>query len=102
MKRIPPILVITLGALAFTGCARFSTRQQDYSFGTNGLPMRKIVTRASSYTLFESKSSLANWKATQTDRTQGASVGSLNQEAGGTNTAATISALVELMRTLKP
>lgn len=98
--RYLPLLAIV--AVAVTGCARFSTKQTDLSYGTNGLPLRQISTKASSYTLWESKSSLANWKASQTDKTQGASVGSLNQESGGTNTAATISALVQLMRTLKP
>jgi hypothetical protein len=40
---------------------------------------------ATATTLFESKSALANFKATQTDKTQSASVGSLEQQASVSN-----------------
>lgn len=87
----PTILQMLIGtALAgflFTGCASFSTRQTDVSY-ENGKPVRQITTSAQAQTLFEAKSSLANFKASQTDKTQGASVGSLNQESSGTATNA--------------
>lgn len=78
------------------GCARFSTKQIDLSYDNQGKPKRKITTRATSYALFASKSSLANFKASQTDKTQGASVGTLNQEAQGsvTNLAVIVEAVV--------
>lgn len=96
------ILIVFVAATMFSGCARFGTKQTDYSFSDDGKPLRKITTKAHSYTLFESKSSLATWQANQTDKTQGAKVGGLTQEAGGTNTAATLSALAELLKTIKP
>jgi hypothetical protein len=65
--------------------------------GTN--TTRTVTTRASAYTLFSAKSSLATWKASQTDKTQGASVGGLEMQ-GATNTAATIQALANLLQAL--
>lgn len=70
--------------LMFSGCAQFNTAQTDESY-EQGQLVRKVTTRASAYTLIESKSSLANFKATQTDKTQSASVGSLDQQSNATN-----------------
>lgn len=81
-------------ALLFTGCARFNTTQKDTSY-ENGKPVRKITTRATATTFFESKSQLTNWKARQTDKTQGATVGALNQEANATNAVAAIESVVK-------
>lgn len=84
-----------LTVASFAGCARFSTRQVDTTIGADGKPSREIVTRASAFTLWDSKSQLANWKASQTDKTQSASVGALNMEASSTtNIAAIVEAVV--------
>jgi hypothetical protein len=69
----------TLCIAALTGCASFTTTQEDWSY-EKGLPTRKVTTTAHAYTVLAGKSALANWKASQTDKTQGASVGSLSQE----------------------
>ena len=74
------ILTILLLALLLTGCARFKTTQTDVSY-EEGKPSRAITTEASAITFAASKSALAQWKATQSDKTQGASVGSLEQES---------------------
>lgn len=92
--------LLLVALLSLTGCSHFTTTQKDLNY-ENGIPLREITTRASAFTLFESKSSLANFKASQTDKTQGASVGSLQQDIGGTNTAATVRALVDLLNALK-
>lgn len=92
-------VLISLAAL-LTGCAQFSTTQTDISY-EKGQPLRKITTQASALTLWESRSSLANFKASQTDKTQSATVGALNQEGGGTNSASTLNALTELLKTIK-
>lgn len=77
-------LIILL--LFLTSCARFSTTQTDRSYtDAKGNEIREITTKATSTTFFESRSSLANFKATQTDHTQTAIVGSLNQDANATN-----------------
>lgn len=76
-------MLFAIVALSFTvGCARFSTTQKDLSY-ENGQPQRQITTHAAAYTLLASKSALASWKASQTDKTQGASVGGLAQESSG-------------------
>lgn len=77
-------IIIALSLITLCGCARFSTTQTDMSY-EQGTPSRQITTKASAYTLFSGKSSLATWKASQTDKTQGASVGGLTQEGGQTN-----------------
>lgn len=74
------------------GCARFNTTQKDLSYDPKTGEKREITTRATAYTFFEAKSQLANWKASQSDKTQGASVGSLNQESQVTSN---ITSLVE-------
>lgn len=80
-------------AAMLVGCAHFSTTQTDQSYDNTGKPQRQITTRASAYTLFTAKSSLATWKANQTDKSQGASVGNLAQESNGTNAAAVFEAI---------
>jgi len=84
-----PALAMLVGSSLLTGCARFVTIQTDISYA-EGKPIRQITTRASAHTLFESKSSLAQFQASQTDKTQSAKVGSLNQES-------TNQALIELL-----
>jgi hypothetical protein len=78
----PPVhLLVLLFVAGFaSGCARFVTVQTDASY-ENGKIVRQITTRASAHTLFEGKSALAQFQATQTDKTQSAKVGSLNQES---------------------
>lgn len=70
--------------LVLTGCANFSTKQVDRSY-EEGKLVREIITQASATTVIESKSELAKFKATQTDKSQSASVGALNQDTAATN-----------------
>ena len=85
-------LIMLLGvsvALAFSsGCARFITRQTDISYDSKGNKIRAVTTTAKATTLLEAKSQLSNFKASQTDKTQSATVGSLNQESVATNAVA--------------
>jgi len=76
--------LILMAVLTLTGCASFNTTQTDMTY-EKGQPLRQITTQAKSRTFFDSRSSLASFKATQTDKSQTASVGSLNQDASGTN-----------------
>lgn len=94
-------LVTCLAAFSLVGCARFTTRQTDANYTDAGAPLRTIETKATAWTLFSSRSDLAKFKASQSDKTQTAEVGSLSQQ-GGTNTAATLSALTGLLQTLRP
>ena len=99
---IPVVFLTGIVALGLgTGCARFTTRQQDISYDTNGTPTRAVSTRASAYTFWEADSKLSQFKALQTDKTQSASVGSLDQSAGSTNTVAALHAIVQILNTLK-
>jgi hypothetical protein len=76
MKTLPLILLLA------AGCANFRTVQTDESTTSpEGVETRKITTTATARTFAASKQALAQWKATQSDKTQGASVGQLNQEA---------------------
>lgn len=79
MKKLK-LFILFLPVVLMFGCARFGTKQTDVSY-ENGKINRSITTKASAFTFFSAKSSLANWKASQTDKTQGATVGGLNQEA---------------------
>ena len=59
-----------------------------------GQPVRQITTKATSTTFFSAKSDLAKFKASQTDKTQSATVGSLGQEGGQTNAAISAGAFI--------
>lgn len=73
-------------AVAFTGCARFYTDQTDTTtVAPDGTETRTIKTKAAGTTFAAGKQALAGWKATQTDKTQGASVNGLGQESDASN-----------------
>ena len=83
------------------GCARFSTTQTDVRYDDNGKPLTSITTKATAYTLIQSKSSLTNWKAVQTEGEQGAEVGGLSQESD-TDVQKLVEALAALAIALRP
>ena len=91
---------IIIACLLLVGCARFTTTQRDTSYESDKI-VRKITTKASAHTFFEAKSQLASWKATQTDKTQGATVGTLSQEATTTNLVNQLTAVLEIIKALK-
>jgi hypothetical protein len=96
------LILTTITILAIgVGCARFSTKQTDTRYDDKGKPSTSITTKAAAWTFWESKSTLANFKATQTEKSQGASVGSLNQEGGGpgTNVVALLQSVVDVVKT---
>ena len=85
-------IVLFAAMCALAGCSTFTTTQIDERVLSDG-SRTKITTRASARTLFDAKSQLANFRASQTEKQQGASVGSLSQESNGTNAVAAIQAL---------
>jgi hypothetical protein len=87
-------------ALALVGCARFKTTQIDERRNPDG-ESTKIETHVSASTLFTSRSQLANFKASQTEKSQGASVGSLTQESSGTNAVRALEALDSILGKIK-
>lgn len=91
MKKTITVLV----TIVLVGCARFSTVQTDVS------PNRTITTRAAGYTLFNGNSKLASWKASQTDKSQGASVSDMQQSSSGTNTVELLKAIRDIMMMAK-
>jgi len=95
MKTILSVICV----LTLVGCARFQTSQSDSSY-ENGVLVRQVSTKASAYTLIESKSQLSQFKASQTDKTQSASVGSLSQDSNATNSVAAISDAAVFLGTL--
>ena len=64
--------------ILLTGCARFHTVQSDTSYDNQGKPTRTITTKVTALALFSANSELAKFRANQSDKTQSASVGSLN------------------------
>ena len=82
--------------LLVTGCATYTTTQRDIS------PERTIETRVRVSTFWDSQSQLANSKATQTDKSQSASLGSLAQESSSTNTLGQLKAVVQILELLRP
>ncbi len=93
-------LTIILLVLA-NGCARFSTRQTDKreEFNENGSISSRttITTKATGTAFFDSKSTLATWRAEQSEGQQGAEVGDLNQESYGTNVTKLATSVAEVV-----
>lgn len=87
---------VFLTACAVSGCARFKTTQIDERKAPDG-QVTKVSTTVSAGTLFTSRSQLANFKASQTEKQQGASVGSLTQETSGTNAVRALEALDSIL-----
>ncbi len=82
--------LILLLALSLSGCATYTTRQTDIS------PERTITTEVSVRTFWDSDSQLANSKATQTDKSQSAALGALNQTSTSTNITEQLEILLKL------
>jgi hypothetical protein len=95
MKNTLAIIAI---ALLSVGCARFSTTQTEVRNGET----TTITTKAQAWTFIQSKSSLANWKATQSEGNQGAEVGSLEQESDPTVMLDSLKELNQLITNVKP
>lgn len=94
------VLVVVL-----TGCSTFTVNQTDISTTLpDGTETRTITSETKARTFFDAKSGLANFKTTQTDKTQSSSVGSLNQEASGSNAVNVVQAVTEaaVRAALKP
>lgn len=89
-------------AVMCTGCASNVSRQRDISYSeSTGKPVRVIDTKISARTLVEAKSELANFKASNTDKTQSLSIGRIANEANSTNTTSGLRELVELLKLLR-
>lgn len=82
--------LILILAVALSGCATYTTRQTDIS------PERTITTEVSVRTFWDSDSQLANSKATQTDKSQSAALGTLNQSSTSTNITEQLEILLKL------
>jgi len=80
-------------AIFCLGCSTFVTTQLDERFNPTTGEKTTIRTRVAAKTFWEAQAALANFKASQTEKTQGATVGSLNQEANSTNAIRAIDAL---------
>ena len=97
MKKAMAVIPLLLAI----GCASFTTKQTDvssYDIDRNtgkAWPRREITTRATARTFFEGKSALAQFKASQTDKTQSATVGTLTQETTATNLVPIVQAVAE-------
>jgi len=83
------ISILTLAAL-LAGCATYTTKQTDIS------PERSITTEVSVRTFWDSGSQLANSAATQTDKSQSAKLGTLNQTSTSTNITEQLEILLKL------
>ena len=71
--------------LLAAGCSSFVTKQYDDRY-ENGQLSTSVRTTTKAKTLWDSDSQLANFKAAQTEKSQSAEVGSLNQKSTGSNT----------------
>lgn len=74
------LLIQTSVLVILTGCAHFSSRQTKTDKDGTIITSHQSVT-----TLFDAKSDIAKLRASTTDKTQGLTVGSLNEETSGTN-----------------
>jgi hypothetical protein len=97
MKRVAlTILLAVVGA----GCARFTTIQSDTSYDTNGIPARTITTKVAAWTFFDANSALVKSKTINTDKSQSAELGGLNQNASSSNIVAAFQSMAQVAASL--
>lgn len=89
-----------LSIIALAGCAHFQTSQTDTTTDKSGVTASR-TTRASATTFFDAKSDLAKFHASQSEKTQSASVGTLGQESSSTNVVQGLTKVVEIINALK-
>jgi len=96
------ILALLFGlavALALSGCARFHSamvRTEQTATNTVSTESRQTIT-----TFWDSQSSVGKLRASTTDKTQGLTVGGLDQESSGTNAVEVLNSLERLIRSAK-
>lgn len=102
--------LLLLGALIplaaiLTGCVSSTSDQQDLSVviaPDGSREERNITSRQTSRGFFDTKSTLRNFKATQTDKTQSTQIGALDSETSSTGAVQTLRIVVEGAKTLAP
>lgn len=77
-------LILLAMGLILPGCSHLYSHQVSVEIGTNGVP-RTVTTDLRTTTFFDSKSELAKYSARQSEKSQSLGIGSLQQEASGTN-----------------
>lgn len=93
-------ILLAMMVLFSAGCSTFTTDQTDERINQKTGDKTTIRTRVKARTFWESKSALTNFKASQTERAQGATVGSLNQEVTATNAVQVLNALRGILEAL--
>jgi hypothetical protein len=91
MKSLYLVAVVAIA----NGCSTFSTTQSDEREDING-KMCAVKTQVRATSFFASRSALSGWHASQTEKTQGASITGLVVDSNaGTNLNAIVGAVVE-------
>lgn len=85
MKKLTPFLSLIL----LVGCAHFSSTQVKTEKDGSVTTSHQVVT-----TFFDAKSDISKLRASTTDKTQGLTVGGINEEASGTNANALAESVV--------
>lgn len=93
-------LAFACALVSATGCAQFSTQQRDIRINKDG-SRTEVTTTAKSSTFFSAKSNLTKWNAKQTEGSQGAEVGGLEQR-GATNTVEALKAIDSILGKIRP
>ena len=83
------------------GCSTYVTTQSRVEFDPkSGVKIAELTTTVKSRALFDSKSELSKSTVSQSDKTQSSKVGSLVNEASGTNAVAVLNALQGIVNSL--
>lgn len=89
MKKVMIVVV----SVALVGCAHFKTRQVNNTYDPKtGNITARTTTTAGATTVFDANSTLAKFHALQSDKSQGATVGGLDQAATSAGVVAIIQA----------
>lgn len=99
------IVGIIFFVMLLTGCSTFTVQQKDISTtAADGTETRTITSHTKARTFFDARSGLANFSTTQTDKTQSSKVGSLSQDANGSNAVKVVEAVTKaaVRAALKP
>jgi|SRR6185295_5930515 len=84
-----PVTTLIFAILLTVGCAHFN-----YSANETKPDGTEIATKVKAFTFFDSKSELSKLKTSTTDKTQSLGIGTLNQEAEGSNAVNIVNSVV--------
>lgn len=94
------LLLLSLLVILNLGCSHFVTNQKEELLDSTGKVTKLTTTHVSATTMFDSQSTLSKFHAIQSDKTQSATVGALDQSSTSTNVVTALGHIDSILKTV--